>query len=477
MPASRQHNAGRGVRNLLLVLSALVISISSRLLVQLYEDESSVAYEAEAILPEVLATGRSRFSIADVSETGSATFQNQQLITQNDDNDSATLALLDPRFTGGFRNQHMRLTGLVLFAVNHNISNLLLDSLRYDNKVVSRVNSTLGRIPFEELFDVKHWNQISDRVGTHVLPRLVRYSPTLHSEWDPNKALFRALDSDSVLKARFRQEDMYPLLQNCSRPYAFGSGRKVGQRTWGVYMQHRKKYGNRLSATDLALIEALQPCETLAKTVESITHSIDNSIDGEKNSSEGGMGNLLAIHPRTELDMLKHKCSKHMTRNLTKIFNMIEESDFFSDFSEADKRTSRYQKVFLCISRSGMQEKTGAYQKYRVLMDQNLLALNRAGEQGLWHGTVEVKEGGEPLASSLGIPMDMVQTAAQVMDFFVAVRAKAFVGTFGSSYSTDVWTARYFLAKQGGGDPLNYFHGPDGIGLIGGGGLPPVHHC
>ena len=409
-----------------------------------------------------------------------------------------TLALLDPRFTGGFRNQHMRLTGLIVYALSQNMSNLLLDSLRYDNKAVSRRdhNSTIsGRIPFEDLFDVEHWNQVSDRVGTDILPRLVRYHPELHPDWDPDTAQFRTLGDVLPTPGRmggggkqdsgviFRQTDAYPRVQNCTRPYAFGSGRKVGQRTWGAYMQHKKKQGNQLSRTDVALIEALQPSTILAKAVASITQSHNVRMNGSQPHppfDSGRAGNmLLAIHPRTELDMLKHKCSKTMTRNLTKIFEMVQSSSFFSEDPSAG--TSKYQQVYLCISRSGMEDKTSVYERFKGLMDQNLHTLNQAAEVGLWRGTVRVSEGGEPLAASLGIPWDSVQTAAQVMDFFVAVEARAFLGTFGSSYSTDVWTARYVLAQKhdrhADRDPFNYFHGPDGIGLIGNGGLPPPHKC
>jgi hypothetical protein len=97
----------------------------------------------------------------------------------------STLALLDPRLIGGFRNQHMRLTGLVIYAQSQNMKNLLLDSLRFDNYVVSSRNPSsysLGRIPFQSLFDVDHWNAVSDRYGSHILPRLVRYSPQLHPD-------------------------------------------------------------------------------------------------------------------------------------------------------------------------------------------------------------------------------------------------------------------------------------------------------
>jgi hypothetical protein len=454
------------------------------------------------------------------NNNGLKSSHNAQPTDISHNNNSKTLALLDLRLTGGFRNQHMRLTGLVLYAVSQNISNLLLDSLRYDNKVVSRrgnagggrirgqVNNTsgsLGRIPFQDLFDVHNWNRVSDRVGTHILPRLIQYSPDLHPDWDPDLALFRSTimaltvnASDSVQQSQFRKADMYPHVQHCTQPYAFGSGRRVGQRTWGVYMQHKKDqqspYGNQLSPTELALIEALQPCPTLANAVKSITHTSHHHGTGDltrgqtkKDLPPSLPPLMLAIHPRTELDMLKHKCSKIMTRNLTQIFEMVQDSVFFSEPSENGNATnssksSKYQQVFLCISRTGMEDKG---QRFQQLMDQNLRTLNQASRNGLWKGTVKVREGGEGLATSLGIPWDRVHTAAQIIDFFVAVQATAFLGTFGSSYSTDVWTTRYVLAQKktnrgeiagtSSVDPLNYFHDPSGIGLIGNGGLPPAH--
>lgn len=401
-----------------------------------------------------------------------------------------TLALLDPRFTGGFRNQHMRLTGLVVYAISQNISNILLESLRYDNRVASILNSTLGRIPFEELFNVTEWNRISNRVGTHILPRLVSYNPQDHPEWDPTTALFSAVGTrplGNINIKNFRQTDLYPLVQNCTRPYAYGSGRKVGQRTWAAYQEHKRRYGDTLSPTDLALMEALQPTKVIADAVSLITHSRKDSKEEEEDGHHSTMttnhdsmdnveGGMLAIHPRTELDMLKHRCSKSMTQNLTKIFEMVQDSSFFSEPSGK----SKYDKVYLCISRRGTEDETGPT-KLKALMDQNRQSFHQAIKDGLWNGTVRVREGGEPMAtSSLGIPWDRVETVAQILDYFVAVRAKAFIGTFGSSFSIDVWTTRYVLAQtEGKGDVsmdvLNYFHGPNGVGLIGNGGLPPHH--
>lgn len=80
-----------------------------------------------------------------------------------------TLVHFDPKFLGGFRNQHMRFVAFVNFAVEHSIPQILLPSLRYG---VAQGEHRGRDVPFEYLFDVAYWNEQAERVG---LPRLVRY--------------------------------------------------------------------------------------------------------------------------------------------------------------------------------------------------------------------------------------------------------------------------------------------------------------
>jgi len=440
--------------------------------------------------------------------------QLQQQEQQQEDRVSSqkTLALLDPRLTGGFRNQHMRLTGFIIHAISQNISNILLDSLRYDDKearlllqddqdhsthTTTTTINNLGRIPFEDLFDVEEWNRVSKRVGTHILPQLVSYNPIDHPEWNPQTSLFHVLGTqplERIERNSFKQIDIYPnYMENCTKPYAFGSGSRIGRRTWHTYMQYKNLHPQELTRTDLALIEALQPSKAIRDAISSITHSHHND-DGHADDDEKGM---LVIHPRTEIEMLQHRCSKHMTRNLTKIFQMVQESWFFSEYNGTTTTTttttsrSKYQQVYLCMSRSGLVDPSIPI-RLKSMTDQNLLAFDHAMSHGLWNGTVQVHVGGESFITSLGFPVDRIQTVAQVMNFFIAVQAKAFIGTFGSSYSTDVWTTRYGLAQRNkqqqrqlgedgddgeDPDPFNYFHGPNGIDKVGNGGLPPPHRC
>ena len=84
-----------------------------------------------------------------------------------------TLVHFDPRFIGGYRNQHMRFVAFVNFAVENSIPQLLLPSLRWG---VGQGEHKGRDVPFEYLFDVAYWNEHAERAG---LPRLVRYDESV----------------------------------------------------------------------------------------------------------------------------------------------------------------------------------------------------------------------------------------------------------------------------------------------------------
>ena len=100
-----------------------------------------------------------------------ASRKNERTIDLTIPKPQTTLAHYDPRFIGGFRNQHMRFVALVNFAVSHNISQILLPSLQW-GEVVNPGKS----IMHEYLFDVPYWNERAEEKG---LPRLVRYDPSV----------------------------------------------------------------------------------------------------------------------------------------------------------------------------------------------------------------------------------------------------------------------------------------------------------
>jgi hypothetical protein len=425
-----------------------------------------------------------------------------------------TLALVDPRFPGGFRNQHMRFVALVYHAAHRGIPNLLLDSLRWDNSAFKHSKKVLPRVRHELLFDVDHWNRVAAHVNQQqqqqhptnetnnkeswiILPRLVRYSPHEHPEWNPETGLFRNLTARVVLANGYnhRHHDLMKNASDCTQPYAYGSGHSVLGRLWTLFLQLQRSRGEKEhDPVEQAVYQAVQPSPLLQQAIDSILASSSSSANATGVSTpEASSNGLLVIHPRCELDIINHrKCKKLLVKNLTTIFQMIEESEYFTvkrnnnDTATSTTTTTttstipRYERAFLCIDRHFMELKDGGwYESKKTLADENLATLNRAtdherGGGGLWNGCVPTMEGGQRNAAIMdAFPPEASGMAAQVLDFFVAVKAAAFVGTFGSSYSTDVWTVRYYLGK---GD-TNYHHSIEGVKKIGNGGLPPPHKC
>jgi hypothetical protein len=84
-----------------------------------------------------------------------------------------TLVHFDPKFLGGYRNQHMRFVAFVNFAVENRIPQILLPSIRWG---VAQGEYAGRDVSFEYLFDVVHWNEHAERAG---LPRLVRYDASV----------------------------------------------------------------------------------------------------------------------------------------------------------------------------------------------------------------------------------------------------------------------------------------------------------
>ena len=428
--------------------------------------------------------------------------------------EGSTLAMVEPRLLGGFRNQQMRLAGLVVYALQNNHSSILLESIRYDNPVAREqaMNDTrtddqisspswsnriqLGRVPMESILDVQHWNRISKMVGTHRLPRLVRYSLHHHGDWNPQTALFQRLNASLVLASNGRTVDWLPIVENCTRPYAFGSGIKAGRlwNTWSLYQRNTRGTDvvdgggdgglQEVGFTDLErlLAQATHPSHTIAAMMEQalMTTFQEDPIERGNASTSGTISQVLVVHPRTETDMLAHRCSKLMTRNLTQIFDMIQSYPYFGGQLQQSNNTNTsmmyFTQVYLCVSRKFMDPNApNVGRTVRPLAEHNYQRMLQAFQDGLWNGSVPVREGGEPLTSSMGlVPGHEIHTAAQVLNFFVAVQAHAFVGTFGSSFSTDVWSTRYILGK---GD-LNFQHNPTtGLSNVPNNGLPPPHHC
>jgi hypothetical protein len=80
-----------------------------------------------------------------------------------------TLALLYPvGLTGGYRNQAMRFIAFTKYAIDHNITQLLLESIAWTTRQTkddsAKWHNILLPVLHEELFDINHWNTYSESI-------------------------------------------------------------------------------------------------------------------------------------------------------------------------------------------------------------------------------------------------------------------------------------------------------------------------
>ena len=543
-----------------------------------------------------------------------------------------TLVHIDPHFSGGFRNQHMRFVAFVNYAVKNNISQILLPSLRWGD-----AHNQGKSMLHEHLFDVQFWNKRANAKG---LPRLVKYDSSVLEGvdasslgfnippcWNVTSGLYNELDEGLLrgpgtnlhkidTSAMIGSSDYGGIFSHCkgrlpgvssddangksntaayssnsnttTRQYTHliphGGGNAAGK-LWWEYMQlqnERQKtsatvrIGNNTvtvypehAAVEKAMYQLLQPSDTIRLAMENAIHSsmrqalhetshLANSSTIHKGTNHGDPS-LLALHPRIEKDMLIHRCSRFMERNLTTVFQRLETYPAFlrrdgeyidsmrrrrlegrlswnsttlehsmqhiskntnntvasphSNKNHARRSHSNHTKnnkfvfdtVFVAVSRTQVGS---IHPDLAELMTGNLVALNNAVEYGLF-GTkdkrgVPMFESGENTAEKVRFPtlssssslalettisaesQGAVELVASIINFFTAVRADAFVGVRGSSYSTDVFSARYYLHQESSteegendnniiGGEQNHVLGPEGIEqLIG---PPPPHSC
>jgi hypothetical protein len=143
--------------------------------------------------------------------------------------------------------------------------------------------------------------------------------------------------------------------------------------------------------------------------------------------------------------------------------------------------------VFIAVSKSQILQQTeNVGGGIRVIMNENRNMFLRARKFGLLGG-IPVFESGVHSASTVKFPrsartlrnhgdfedgapslfdspetLGVLELVASIIDFFTAVRAEIFVGVKGSSFSTDVFSIRYYQHKSVGGLE-SYISGPDGI--------------
>lgn len=408
---------------------------------------------------------------------------------------NGTLALIYPNgLFGGYRNQVIRFLAFVVYAIQHNYSQIFLPSLIWRTQIGNGQQSQEDwyPVPHEFLFDVEHWNSLGE------LPKLVssipkndcwEYAPKEQTQKDALPTLtsavlergFFSLISDYAkrvashkIKVKPRKtEDFFLKLGHCKHPAAYGGGKGAGRLWWDTMMineERAKTNSEFIFNADAKLLKALQPKKEWREVGEECVRMGNNAREGAQN--------YVALHARIEVEILSHNCGFSMEKNLTKIFGMVEH------LATNTLASQNISGVFVAVSRDGMatKESKSNYKTWKILADDNIKTLDdvvgnetRSGT-GLHNGNVPVFVCGQGAVQRYydkhPTSIDLGSTLESMVNFYVATEATAFVGVRHSSYSTDIWTTRYY---QGKGDQ-NYEYTQEGIvQKIEKGGLPPPH--
>jgi hypothetical protein len=407
-----------------------------------------------------------------------------------------TMAFYEGRFRSGFRNQIMAFMILIFESQREHSDQDGTSGRRRHGQILLRSlgqKDTYGSnsfIPFAKLWDVAHWNSHYPK-----LPRLVDYDPVLHSQFNyDNTRWYRTptfVNASTSLPAGIKEPvpnlfGTYGLFASTKpiRPYAYGYQHKL-MAAYTFYGKGKGRYaGNEASSGQLRnpieillLQGAMRPHPELQAIVDGLLQNASLLEVGESTAA-AGMGSsplqldYITLHARVEPDMQKHKmCPEKKVVNLTDIFR----------FMETKWKDPPVSRIFMPINRQYLEWEGGVFgnatyggsstkrltgqetidtvagKKINWIAVENLNALNRARDEGLWNGRAKVLEFGANALEGTSYAKKP-STAGAMLNFFIGIPAKIFIGTEVSSFSHDILATRFF---RGYGN--NYRYLPEGL--------------
>jgi hypothetical protein len=333
------------------------------------------------------------------------------------------------------------------------------------------------------------------RYYPHALQRAVWNRPGagyLNGLYNETRAMIETFHRPSTFIPR--RADFLPVVeQHCpakgGRMMVYGGG-KMGGRLWSDAMGRRKRLEKQLQEQngkdDIDMTTRFS--RLLVQDDEQVMMTIPTTMDGwvvralqpapvwravadhclviNNNDKHERHDEYLALHARVELEMMSHRCGATMEFNLTKILSQVHDLLEWTIPTAAAAATSSSSRrpyggvtgILIAVSRDGMDPSKGS-KRFHDLAQDNLETLNRLVNPRHTTRRQATRQQELPRAFECGekVLRDYYDQDANVPDygtllqavvnFHLAVHAKVFVGVQRSSYSTDVWTTRYYLGK------------------------------
>ena len=325
----------------------------------------------------------------------------------------------------GFRNEAMAFQAFILYAETNNFTQVLLPSVKWLDWF-----GTNGKVQHEQLFDVEYWNSFYP-----TLPRFVDYDNNLFPDFDNEAGDFRDCRTAETL---------------ARNPYAYGRYLRL----YFHYIHYTREVveGKRKpSPAVLAIQRALRPHPEMLEIINRM-------------SKEDDQGSWMALHARVEPDMQKHKrCRGKKVLRLQDIFDSVE-----TKFPRPLANT-----LFIAINRPMLEKEVKLAKSANDIAVENLDVLNRARKEGLWNGTVVVREAGMASVKNSSFSR-FPGISGAMMDYFLAMQSTVFIGTEVSSFSVELINNRFYS-----GNYMNYHYRPDGLhrATLETDKAPPMFYC
>lgn len=193
---------------------------------------------------------------------------------------------------------------------------------------------------------------------------------------------------------------------------------------------------------------ALQPHPEIMETIREVVMALKNS------------GGFMTVHMRVEPDMLGQQriCYNKRVTSITNITQMI--------YKKYPKPTVKHILLPVALDimekmeQSNLNKPNETLSNIELLNRQNLVDLKNLLKYGMYGGKVKVLLAGSKLVEELASPYYKKYKVftGSVLNYFISIESKIFIGTEVSSWSSSISNARLFRGKL-----QNYFFNPHGL--------------
>jgi len=344
-------------------------------------------------------------------------------------------------FFAGLCNQYMRFLGLIFLSEIEGYNQIIEESVSWKD--------TYGHnddVPHHLLWDVVHWNTFYP-----ILPRFASFDEKNHTDLSLVETNVD-LGNSILVKRHVKYNVSGDSFVNATKPYPLGMFPMQSKNKYKIFV---KKIDNGRAAQTNPM--QLEMYKTILKGALRPHPRLQSIIDKIRIQLGAGDKGYMVLHARVEPDMIKQNervCRDWRVTNMTDIIDMIYEK-----FPEPPVNA-----VLIVFARSLMEDEAKKEaktpDKFHILNDHNLKAINEIVENGMWGGKVKVFEAGSRMIEETGgdIFKYYSNLAGSIVNFFLAIQSDILIGTQISTFSTLAMNSRFYREQR-----ENYFYRPLGI--------------